>query len=206
MKCDVIDLANKKQGSIDLDEGVFGLEVRKDLLARAVKWQLSRRQAGTHKTKGRSEVNATRTKPFRQKGTGRARQGFSRAAQMRGGGIVFGPQVRDHGVNLPKKVRRLALKTALSAKQADGKLVIIDSTAVKTPKTKDFVKQLETLGWGQALIIDGTEVDGNLAKAARNIIGLDVLPSVGANVYDILRRDTLVLTKDAVDQLTERLK
>ena len=206
MKCDVIDLANKKTGSINLDEGIFGLEVRKDLLARAVKWQLSRRQAGTHKTKERNEVNGTRSKPFRQKGTGRARQGFARAAQMRGGGITFGPRVRSHAVDMPKKVRRLALKTALSAKQADGKLVIIDSSEIKSPKTQDFAKHLNTLGWGKALIIDGTDVNDNLAKAARNIIGLDVVPSVGANVYDILRRDTLVLTKDAVDQLTERLK
>lgn len=206
MKCDVIDLANKKTGSINLNEGIFGLEVRKDLLARAVKWQLSRRQAGTHKTKERNEVNGTRSKPFRQKGTGRARQGFARAAQMRGGGITFGPRVRSHAVDMPKKVRRLALKTALSAKQADGKLVVIDSSAIKSPKTQDFAKHLNTLGWGKALIIDGTDVNDNLAKAARNIIGLDVLPSVGANVYDILRRDTLVLTKDAVDQLTERLK
>ena len=206
MKCDVIDLANKKKGSINLDEDIFGLDVRKDLLARAVKWQLSRRQAGTHKTKERNEVNGTRSKPFRQKGTGRARQGFSRATQMRGGGVTFGPRVRSHGVDLPKKVRRLALKTALSAKQADGKLVVIDSGKIKSPKTKDFVKQLDSLGWGKTLIIDGNEVNENLAKAVRNIIGLDVLPSVGANVYDILRRDTLVLTKDAVDILTERLK
>lgn len=206
MKCDVIDLANKKKGSIDLDEAVFGLEIRKDLLARAVKWQLSRRQAGTHKTKQRGEVSATKAKPFRQKGTGRARQGTSRAPQMRGGGVAFGPQVRSHATDLPKKVRRLALKTALSAKQADGKLVIIDSVAVKNPKTKDFAKLLDALAWGRALIIDGAQVDDNLAKAARNIVGLDVLPSVGANVYDILHRDTLVLTKDAVDQLTERLK
>ena len=206
MKCDVIDLANKKTGSINLDEGIFGLEVRRDLLARAVKWQLSRRQAGTHKTKERNEVNGTRSKPFRQKGTGRARQGFARAAQMRGGGITFGPRVRSHAVDMPKKVRRLALKTALSAKQADGKLVVIDSSEIKSPKTRDFAKNLNALGWGKALIIDGTDVNDNLAKAARNIIGLDVLPSVGANVYDILRRDTLVLTKDAVDQLTERLK
>ena len=206
MKCDVIDLANKKTGSINLDEGIFGLEVRKDLLARAVKWQLSRRQAGTHKTKERNEVNGTRSKPFRQKGTGRARQGFARAAQMRGGGITFGPRVRSHAVDMPKKVRRLALKTALSAKQADGKLVVIESSEIKSPKTQDFAKHLLALGWGKALIIDGTDVNDNLAKAVRNIIGLDVLPSVGANVYDILRRDTLVLTKDAVDQLTERLK
>ena len=206
MKCDVIDLANKKTGSISLDEGIFGLEVRKDLLARAVRWQLSRRQAGTHKTKERNEVNGTRSKPFRQKGTGRARQGFARAAQMRGGGITFGPRVRSHAVDMPKKVRRLALKTALSAKQADGKLVIIDSGEINSPKTQDFAKNLNALGWGKALIIDGTDVNDNLAKATRNIIGLDVLPSVGANVYDILRRDTLVLTRDAVNQLTERLK
>ena len=206
MKCDIIDLANKKKGSIDLDEGIFGLKIRKDLLARAVKWQLSNRQAGTHKTKERNEVNATRSKPFRQKGTGRARQGFARAAQMRGGGIVFGPRVRSHSVDLPKKVRRLALKTALSSKQAEGKLVVLESGEIKSPKTQDFAKTLDSLGWGKALIIDGTVVNDNLAKAARNIIGVDVLPSVGANVYDILRRDTLVLTKKAVDQLTERLK
>lgn len=206
MKCDVIDLANTKKGVIDLDEGVFGLEVRTDLLARAVKWQLSRRQAGTHKTKQRGEVSATKAKPFRQKGTGRARQGTSRASQMRGGGVVFGPQVRSHATNLPKKVRRLALKTALSAKQADGKLVILESSNVDTPKTKDVARHLASLGWGKALIIDGAEVNVNLAKAARNIIGVDVLPSVGANVYDILNRETLVLTKDAVEQLTERLK
>ena len=206
MKCDVIDLANKKTGSINLDEGIFGLEVRKDLLARAVKWQLSRRQAGTHKTKERNEVNGTRSKPFRQKGTGRARQGFAKASQMRGGGIVFGPRVRSHAVNMPKKVRRLALRTALSAKQADGKLVIIDTGEIKTPKTKELAKRLDALGWGKTLIIDGTEVNQNLAKASRNIISLDVLPSIGANVYDILRRDTLVLTRDAVDQLTERLR
>ena len=184
----------------------FGLKIRKDLLARAVKWQLSNRQAGTHKTKERNEVNATRSKPFRQKGTGRARQGFARAAQMRGGGIVFGPRVRSHSVDLPKKVRRLALKTALSSKQAEGKLVVLESGEIKSPKTQDFAKTLDSLGWGKALIIDGTVVNDNLAKAARNIIGVDVLPSVGANVYDILRRDTLVLTKKAVDQLTERLK
>jgi len=206
MKCDVIDLANKKKGSIDLDEGVFGLEVRRDLLARAVKWQLSRRQSGNHKTKQRGEVAASKSKPFRQKGTGRARQGTTRAPQMTGGGVAFGPQVRDHSTGLPKKVRRLALKTALSAKQTDGKLVVLDSGTVKTPKTKDIAKQLDALGWGKALIIDGGQVDENLSKAARNIVGIDVLPSIGANVHDILRRDTLVLTKDAVDQLTERLK
>ena len=206
MKCDVIDLANKKKGTIDLDDEVFGVEVRKDLLARTVNWQLDKRQSGNHKTKGRSEVSATKSKPFAQKGTGRARQGTTRAPQMRGGGVVFGPVVRSHATGLPKKVRRLALKSALSAKQAEGRLIVLDETKSKSPKTADLAKALKVLDWGRALVIDGAEVDGNFAKAASNIVGLDVLPSVGANVYDILRRDTLVLTKDAVAQLTERLK
>lgn len=206
MKLDVVSLDNKKSGSIDLDDAVFGLEARADLLARAVKWQLAKRRSGNHKVKGRSEVSATGTKPFRQKGTGRARQGTRVAPQMRGGGIVFGPHVRDHSHDMPKKVRKLALKTALSAKQAEGKLVILDEATLKAPKTADLVKKLAALGWGKTLIIDGESIDENFARAARNIIGIDVLPSVGANVYDILRRDTLVLTKGAVDKLVERLK
>ncbi len=206
MKLDVVSLDNKKSGSIDLDDAVFGLEARADLLARAVKWQLAKRRSGNHKVKGRSEVSATGTKPFRQKGTGRARQGTRVAPQMRGGGIVFGPHVRDHSHDMPKKVRKLALKTALSAKQAEGKLVILDEATLKAPKTADLVKKLAALGWGKTLIIDGESIDENFARAARNIVGIDVLPSVGANVYDILRRDTLVLTKGAVDKLVERLK
>ena len=206
MKYDIISLENKKKGSINLDEAVFGVDVRKDLLARAVKWQLSHRQAGTHKTKQRSEVNSTRSKPMRQKGSGRARQGFKRAAQMRGGGIVFGPVVRSHAVKLPKKIRKMALKSALSAKQLEGNLVILESSDLQSTKTNQFVALLNTLSWGKALIIDGDQVDPKLAKAANNVIGIDVLPSIGANVYDILRRDTLVLTKEAVLQLTERLK
>ncbi len=206
MKCDVISLANKKAGTIDLDEAVFGLEVRGDILARAVNWHLARRRSGNHKVKTRNEVRGTTAKPFRQKGTGRARQGTVRAPQMRGGGQVFGPLVRDHAHKLPKKVRKLALKTALSAKQAEGKLVVLEDTKAKSAKTKDLVKQLDKLGWNRALVIDGAEVDANFARAAANIVGLDVLPSVGANAYDILQRDTLVLTKDAVQQLVERLK
>ncbi|MBO6949648.1 MAG: 50S ribosomal protein L4 [Rhodospirillales bacterium] len=206
MKLDVVSLDNKKSGSIDLDDTVFGLEARADLLARAVKWQLAKRRSGNHKVKGRSEVSATGTKPFKQKGTGRARQGTRVAPQMRGGGIVFGPHVRDHSHDMPKKVRKLALKTALSAKQAEGKLVILDEATLKAPKTADLVKKLAALGWGKTLIIDGETIDDNFARAARNIVGIDVLPSVGANVYDILRRDTLVLTKGAVDKLVERLK
>ncbi|MGJ3259274.1 MAG: 50S ribosomal protein L4 [Rhodospirillales bacterium] len=206
MKLDVVSLENKKSGSIDLDEAVFGLEARGDLLARAVKWQLAKRRSGNHQVKGRSDVSATGTKPFRQKGTGRARQGTRVAPQMRGGGIVFGPHVRDHSHDLPKKVRKLALKTALSAKQAEGKLVILDEAKLKAPKTADLAKKLSALGWGKALIIDGEAIDENFARAARNLVGVDVLPSVGANVYDIMRRDTLVLTKGAVDKLVERLK
>ncbi|WP_316977256.1 50S ribosomal protein L4 [Shumkonia mesophila] len=206
MKCDVISLENETVGSIDLDETVFGVPVRGDILARMVNWQLAKRRAGTHKTKGVSEVSGTTKKPFRQKGTGRARQGSMRSAQMRGGGIIFGPVVRDHAHDLTKKVRKLALKTALSAKQADGKLVVLDSTQIKEAKTRDLAKTLEKLGWTSTLVIDGTEVDANFAKAARNILGLDVLPSQGANVHDILRRQTLVLTKDAVANLVERLK
>jgi len=206
MKCDVVSLANKKSGTIDLDEAVFGLEVRRDILTRAVNWQLAKSRSGNHKTKQRSEVSGTKAKPFRQKGTGRARQGTARAPQMRGGGTTFGPLVRDHSIKLPKKVRKLALKTALSAKQAEGKLVVLDAAKPKSSKTRELAKQIAAFDWGQALVIDGKEVDENFARAARNIIGVDVLPSQSANVYDILRRDTLVLTKDAVEQLVERLK
>ena len=206
MKCDVISLNNKKTGSIDLDESVFGLEVRKDILARAVNWQLAKRRSGNHKVKARSEVTGSTIKPFNQKGGGRARQGDRKAPHMRSGGTAFGPLVRDHAHDLTKKVRRLALKTALSAKQAEGQLVIIDEAKAKTPKTGELSKQLAKLGWGKALVIDGTEVDQNFALAAGNIIGLDILPSVGANVYDILNRQTLVLTTDAVEKLVERLK
>ncbi|MGY8992144.1 MAG: 50S ribosomal protein L4 [Rhodospirillales bacterium] len=206
MKWDVINLDNKKVGDIDLDDAIFGVDVRRDILARAVNWQLAKRRAGTHKTKGRSEVSGSNIKPFRQKGTGRARQGTSRAPQMRGGGVVFGPLVRDHGHSLPKKVRRLALCSALSAKRDEGRLIVIDEASVKEAKTKVLAKVISSLGWGSALVIDGSEVNADFHRAAGNIIGLDVLPSQGANVYDILRRDTLVLTRSAVEKLVERLK
>lgn len=206
MQCDVISLANKKTGTIELDDGVFAVEVRRDILARAVNWQRAKRRRGTAKTKERAEVNATKAKPFRQKGTGRARQGTRVAPQMRGGGVVFGPRVRSHAHKLPKKVRTLALKQALSAKQAEGKLVVIDEAKLSKPKTAELAKRLEKLRWGRALVIDGAEVDADFARAAGNIVGIDVLPSMGANVYDILRRDTLVLTRSAVEKLVERLK
>lgn len=205
MKLDVISLDNKKSGSIELPDEVFGVAVRRDILARAVNWQLAKRRTGNHKVKGRSEVKATGSKPFRQKGTGRARQGTTVAPQMRGGGVAFGPHVRDHAIKLPKRIRKLALKTALSAKQADGKLIVLEDAELSDPKTKGLVDRLEKLAWGRTLIIDGNEIDNNFALAARNVMELDVLPSQGANVYDILRRDTLVLTKEAVAKLVERL-
>ena len=206
MKCPVISLDNKKVGDIDLDDAVFAVPARPDILARMVNWQLAKRRSGNHKTKQRAEVNGTTAKPFRQKGTGRARQGDRKAPNLRGGGVAFGPVVRSHAHSLPKKVRRLALRTALSVKQADGKLVILDKAEAKTAKTADLVKQVIKLGWNSALVIGGAELDANFARAAGNIRGMDVLPQIGANVYDILRRDTLVLTKDAAEQLQERLK
>jgi large subunit ribosomal protein L4 len=206
MKCPVIDISNKKVGDIDLDEAVFGAPARPDILSRAVNWQLAKRQAGTHKTKQRAEIKGSTAKPFNQKGTGRARQGDKKAPHMRGGGVAFGPLVRSHAHGLTKKVRRLALRTALSSKQADGKLIVLSEAKIKSTKTADLAKQVKDLGWDSALIIDGAEVDANFGLAARNIKGIDVLPTQGANVYDILRRDTLVLTKDAVEKLVERLK
>ena len=206
MKCEVVTLDNKKAGEIDLDDSVFGLPTRKDILARMVDWQLARARAGTHKAKGRSEVNGANRKPWRQKGTGRARAGSTRISQFRGGGVTFGPTPRDHGFKLPKKVRRLALKTALSAKQAEGKLIVLERAALDAGKTKVLAGVLDTLGIRSALFIDGPELDENFVRAASNIVGIDVLPQQGANVYDILRRDVLVLTKDAVSHLEARLK
>jgi len=206
MKCDVINLDNETVGAVDLDDAIFGVEVRRDLLARVVNWQLAKRRAGTHKTKTRAEVRGSRQKPFRQKGTGRARQGTKMAPTLRGGGIAFGPVVRDHTHSVPKKVRKLALKSAISSKLAEGKLIILESTKLESAKTKELVARLDKLAWGSTLIIDGAEVDATMARASSNIIGIDLLPSQGANVYDILRRDTLVLTKDGVEKLVERLK
>ncbi len=206
MKCDVVSIENKKVGSVNLDEEVFGAPVRVDLMSRYVNWQLAKRRSGNHKVKDRSEVQGTTAKPFNQKGTGNARQGSKRAPQIRGGGIVFGPHVRNHGFSLQKKVRKLALRSALSSKQAEGKLVILENAKLKSAKTADFKKSLIKLGWGRALVIDGSDLDNNFQLATRNIADIDVLSSQGANVYDILRRDTLVLTKVAVQRLVERLK
>lgn len=206
MKCKIISLDNKEVGDVDLDESVFGLPLRADLLSRMVNWQLAKRRAGTHKTKGVSEVRGTTAKPFRQKGTGRARAGSLRSPQFRGGAVIFGPVVRSHAFKLQKKVRKLALKTALSRKQADGKLVVLDTTKLANPKTKELVQRLEKLGWSSVLVIDGPEVDQNFKRAASNVPGIDVLPQQGINVYDVLRRDTLVLTRQALIHLEERLR
>ncbi|MBP5398983.1 MAG: 50S ribosomal protein L4 [Alphaproteobacteria bacterium] len=206
MKQDILSLDNKNVGSIELNESIFGLEVRADILQRVVRWQLAKMQAGTHKTKGRSEVALTPAKPFKQKGSGNARQGSRKGTQFRKGGIVFGPVVRDHSHELTKKFRRLGLKIALSAKAKDGNLVVVDDIKLSSPKTKDLQDKLNALGWNNCLVVDGKEVDINFALASRNIAGIDVLPTIGANVYDILRRDKLVLTKDAVNCLEERLK
>jgi len=206
MKSKVLTLDNKAAGDIELDDAVFAADVRKDILARMVNYQLAKRRAGTHLVKTRSMVSGTTRKPFRQKGTGRARQGSYRATQFRGGATVFGPVVRDHGHSLPKKVRKLALKSALSAKQADGKLIILDEVKLADAKTKSLVEKLGKLGLSNALIVGGGTIDGNFAKAAKNIAMIDVLPTQGANVYDILRRDMLVLTREAVEALEARLK
>ncbi|AWU93060.1 50S ribosomal protein L4 [Azospirillum ramasamyi] len=206
MKATIKNLNNEAVGEIELSEAVFGLPTRTDLLARMVNWQLAKRRSGNHKTKGISEISGTTKKPYSQKGTGRARQGSIRSPQFRGGATIFGPVVRSHAHDLTKKVRKLALKTALSAKAAEGKLIVLEAAAAETHKTKELAARLATLGLTSALIIDGSNLDENFAKASRNIPLIDVLPEQGANVYDILRRDTLVLTRNAVEQLEARLK
>jgi large subunit ribosomal protein L4 len=202
----VRNLDNEEVGDIELAETVFGLPVRRDILARVVNWQLAKRRAGTHKTKGISDIRGTTRKPYKQKGTGRARQGSLRSPQFRGGARIFGPVVRSHAFGLQKKVRRLGLKTALSAKHGEGKLVVVDAARIDEAKTKALRTRLAALCWTSVLIIDGPVVDAAFARAARNLPQVDVLPQQGANVYDILRRDTLVLTREAVHHLEARLK
>ena len=206
MKTDVIKLDAKKAGSIDLSDDIFGLEPRADILHRVVRYQLAKRQAGTHKVKTRSETSYSTKKIYRQKGTGGARHGDRNAPIFRGGGVYKGPKVRSHAHDLTKKFRKLGLKHALSAKASAGELVVIDTAEAKTAKTKDLAKAVKELGWKKALVIDGAEVNENFARAAANLDGVDVLPSVGANVMDILKRDTLVITKAGVEALEARLK
>lgn len=206
MKTNVLTLDAKKAGDIDLDEAVFGVSARADILHRVVNWQLAKRRAGTHAVKFRSDIARTGKKFGRQKGGGGARHGNRRSNIFVGGGRAFGPIPRDHGFDLPKKVRKLGLKSALSSKQADGKLIVVDAAELKDGKTRELKAKLEKLGLANALFVDGAEVNENFKRAAQNIPNIDVLPTQGANVYDILRRDTLVLTKAAVEKLGERLK
>ncbi|MXU66381.1 50S ribosomal protein L4 [Oceanomicrobium pacificus] len=206
MKADVIKLDSKKAGSIELSDEVFGLEPRADILHRVVRYQLAKRQQGTHKVKTRSETSYSTKKIYRQKGTGGARHGDRNAPIFRKGGIYKGPTPRSHAHDLPKKFRALGLKHALSAKATAGELIVLDAAELKEGKTKELATALKALGWTKALVIDGAEVNEAFARAARNIDGIDVLPSIGANVYDILRRDQLVITKAGVEALEARLK
>ena len=206
MELKVTTLEGKEAGSVQLSDEIFGLDPRQDLIQRYVLWQLAKRQAGTHKTKGRAEIWRTGKKLYKQKGSGNARHGSARVPQFRGGGRAFGPVVRSHEHDLPKKVRALALRHALSAKAKDGAIMVVDHASLTDPKTKVLKDNFGKLGLGNALIIDGAEVNANFALAARNIPNIDVLPIQGINVYDILRREKLVLTKAAVDALEARFK
>ena len=205
MKLKVIKIDGASAGSVELGDDIFGLDPRVDILHRVVRWQRNKAQAGTHKVKTRSETSYSRKKIYRQKGTGGARHGDRNAPIFRKGGVYKGPTPRSHAHDLPKKVRALGLKHALSAKAKEGSLVILDK-ATANGKTAELAKQVKVLGWKRALVIDGAEVNSDFAKAARNIEGLDILPTIGANVYDILKRDTLVLTKAGVEALEARLK
>ncbi len=204
-KVPVITLDNAQAGEIELPEALFAAQPRADIMARVVHWQLAKRRAGTHKAKGMGEVSGTTKKPYRQKGTGNARQGSLRAPQFRKGGVVHGPVPRSYEYSLNKKVRRLGLISALSAKAAAGKLVVLENVQVgEAPKTSALVKQLKVLGWNSALVVDA-QVDEGFARVARNIPKVHVLPTIGANVYDILKHDVLAVTRAGVEALTVRL-
>ena len=206
MKSDIVTLDGKKAGDIELQDSIFGLEARPDILQRVVRWQLAKRRAGTHAVKFRSDIVGTGAKMYRQKGTGRARHGTSKVNIFVGGGRAFGPIPRDHGFKLPKKVRTLGLKTALSVKLAGKKLIVVESLELKDGKTAGLKKKIDKLGLANALFVAGNVVNESFRKALSNLPNLDVLPIQGLNVYDILRRDTLVLSKEAVAGLEERLQ
>ncbi len=205
MKVQLYSLDNQQVGEIDLSDHVFGLPSRKDLLSRTINWQLAKRRSGNHKSKEIGDISGTTKKPWAQKGTGQARQGGLRSPQFRKGAVIFGPVVRSHAHDLNKKVRKLALKTALSVKQAEGKLLILDNAALDSAKTKDLAMTVEKFGWKSVLLIDGNELNENLVRASSSLSHFDILPQQGANVYDILRHDMLVLTQSAVRSLEERL-
>ena len=206
MRLDIKSFGGEGSGSVELDDAIFGLEPRADILARMVRWQLAKRRAGTHAVKNRAEIWRTGKKMYKQKGTGNARHGSARVPQFRGGGRAFGPQVRSHEHDLPKKVRALALRHALSSKARSEAIIVVDDARLDAAKTKTLKEQFGKMGLSSVLIISGAEVETNFGLAARNIPNVDVLPIQGINVYDILRRDTLVLTRAAVDALEARFK
>lgn len=204
MEYEIKTLDNGSAGKVTLPEELFGITPRNDIMARVVHWQLAKRRSGTHRVKGMGEISGTTKKPYRQKGTGSARQGSLRAPQFRTGGVVHGPVVRDHGYDLPKKVRRLGLISALSQKAAEGKVVILEAVA-GVQKTRDAEAKMKALGLTSALIVDGVNPDAGFGRAIRNLHKIDVMPSIGANVYDILNHEVLVVTRAGLDGLKERL-
>ncbi|MAR79195.1 MAG: 50S ribosomal protein L4 [Rhodospirillaceae bacterium] len=206
MQVDVTSLSNKNVGKLELSDAIYGLPIRPDLLQRAVRWQLAKRQSGNHKTLTVTEIRGTTAKPWNQKGSGKARAGSVRSTQFRGGAVAHGPVIRSHSFKLPKKVRRLALKTALSSKKSDGNLFVIDNVTLDKPSTASLVASFKSLGWGSVLIVQGNDLDKNFSYSIRNIPKADVISVNGINVYDILRKDVLVLTREAAEILEERLK
>ena len=206
MKMEVNSLDNKKVKDIDLDKQIFGVELKEEIIYRMVRYQMAKRRSGNHKTKGISEISGTTKKPFKQKGTGSARQGSKRSPQMRGGAVIFGPQVRSHAHKLPKKIKKLALKMAISKKIKDGKFKIISELKISKPKTNLFRSKLSSLKLESVLFIDGKNIDNNFLLAAKNVPKIDILPVAGINVYDILKRDFLVLSEDAVNGIKERFE
>ena len=206
MKMEVNSLDNKKIKDIDLDKQIFGVELKEEIIYRMVRYQMAKRRSGNHKTKGISEISGTTKKPFKQKGTGSARQGSKRSPQMRGGAVIFGPQVRSHAHKLPKKIKKLALKMAISKKIKDGKFKIISELKISKPKTNLFRSKLSSLKLESVLFIDGKDIDNNFLLAAKNVPKIDILPVAGINVYDILKRDYLVLSENALNGIKERFK
>ncbi|MDG1436999.1 MAG: 50S ribosomal protein L4 [Rickettsiaceae bacterium] len=206
MKAELLSLEKKVVGEVALSESIFGLEARVDLIKRVVDWQLAKARSGTHSVKTVGEVSGTTKKPFKQKGTGNARQGNARGVQRRGGGIAHGPQVRSHDIKLQKKVRSLGLKHALSIKLSEGGLHFVDSIEMKSPKTAALVKSLSNFGSGKFFIIDGENVDNNFKLSAASAINTCVVPAIGANVYDIVSSDHVLISKNALSLLEERLK
>jgi large subunit ribosomal protein L4 len=205
MKIDVINLSNVKVGQVEVDDSIVQAEVRRDIIARVIKWQLAKIRSGNHKVKTRAEVKHTTKKPFKQKGTGRARQGMLSVPHMRGGGVAFGPVVRDHSHSLTKKVRALGLKSAIASKFKDGKFFVVDSLDIEDNKTKTLVNKLEGLGFKSTLFVETSNAQNNFRMACANIVGIDVIPQIGLNVYDILKHESLVFTKEGIEKLVERL-